>query len=147
MTDNRHDATVMRMMNALYAEDSATAPHDSSKFAQTLLILRSEPARGRVILFLDERDSSHGYAILIPFWSNELGGAVAFVDELYVIPDSRRLGIARGLFEFVNRERPFEAVAMSLEVSPKNQKAWNLYTSVGFEPRPFTTMLWRMPAR
>src|SRR5438477_6450973 len=127
MTDNRHDDAVVSMMNALYAEDSATAPHDSSKFAQTLRLLRSEPARGRVILFLEENNSLHGYAIVIPFWSNELGGAVAFVDELYVIPNSRRMGIARGLFEFVNRERPFGAVAMSLEVSPKNQKAWNLY--------------------
>jgi ribosomal protein S18 acetylase RimI-like enzyme len=77
-------------------------------------------------------------------WSNEMGGNVAFVDELYVMPGARRRGIARGLFEFVERERLFGAVAVALEVSPGNEGAWKLYESLGFEKRPFASVVKRL---
>ena len=141
MTDERHAEAIIGMMMGLYAEDDATAPRDPGRFGQTLRVFLSEPHRGRVILFLGPGDELHGYCIMIPIWSNELGGINAFVDELFVRAESRRRGIARGLFEFIERERPFGAVAVSLEASSKNQAAWSLYTSLGLEPRPFTAML------
>jgi hypothetical protein len=30
-----------------------------------------------------------GYALLIPYWSNELGGTLLYVDEIFVIPEAR----------------------------------------------------------
>jgi len=141
MTDDHHGDGVVAMMNALYAEDQASAPRDPARFARTLRLFRAEPARGRVILFLDDNDTLHGYALLIPLWSNEFGGTIAFVDELFVHPNSRRAGIARGFFDFIETERPFDAVAIALEVSPKNAGAWKLYESMGLEPRPFTTIV------
>ena len=41
-------------------------------------------------------------------------------------------GIAHRFFEFLNRTRPFEAHAISLEVSPATPGAERLYESIGF---------------
>ena len=40
------------------------------------------------MLFLEQHDI-RGYAIVIPFWSNEVGGNVLFIDELFVKPPAR----------------------------------------------------------
>ena len=82
-----------------------------------------------------EGSAIRGYALLIPCWSNEFGGNLVFVDELFVKPDARNRGIARRFFEFVSGTRPFEAVAAVLEASPANIRASRLYESVGFRRR------------
>jgi hypothetical protein len=49
-----------------------------------------------------------------------------------VIPEARNCGIGRSFFKFLGQTRPFEAVALALEVSPGNTGALRLYESLGF---------------
>jgi GNAT superfamily N-acetyltransferase len=76
-----------------------------------------------------------GYALLIPYWSNEFGGMILVVDELLVERPLRGQGIARSFFAFIEHDRPFDAVALALEVTPENAPARKLYTSMGFAER------------
>ena len=134
MTDLGYEADVLCMMEALYGEDEPASEVDRGKFPLTLHTLITEPARGRIVLFL-EASTVRGYALLIPFWSNEFGGTVLLIDELFVKPEARNRGIGRGFIQFVGDARPFDAVAMMLEVSPTNTGARRLYESVGFSRR------------
>ena len=77
------------------------------------------------------------------YWSNEFGGNLLFVDELFVKPESRNRGIGRNFFEYINTERPFAGVVCALEVAPNNDRARRLYASLGFEPRSYTMMIRR----
>ena len=61
--------------------------------------------------------------------------------------DYRGRGIARAFFAFIERDRPFDAVALSLEVSPKNTRARALYEGLGFEARHFRMMTRRLAAQ
>jgi ribosomal protein S18 acetylase RimI-like enzyme len=140
MVDQTHHPALLEMMRSLYREDPASAAVPDSHFQATLATLLIQPQSGRVVLFLDEAKTLHGYAILIPYWSNEFGGVIVFVDELYVRMESRNRGIARGLFTFVADARPFDAKIIALEVSPDNVKARRLYESLGFETRRYTMM-------
>jgi ribosomal protein S18 acetylase RimI-like enzyme len=86
---------------------------------------------------LEVEGRAEGYALLASFWSNELGGEVCNVDELYVRPSSRRLGHARELLEALAAGAPLwprRPVAVELEVSPSNARAQALYAGLGFEP-------------
>ena len=85
-----------------------------------------------------------GYALLIPYWSNEFGGIVVLLDELLVEQQFRGQGIGRAFLRFLDEHRPFEAVALALEVSPKNAGARALYESMGFEERKFRMMTRRL---
>src|SRR5260370_30692488 len=80
MTDERSAPDVVAMMRAVYAEDGAASTADHRRFHLTIKRLLAEPSRGRIIL-ISEGAAILGYALLIPFWSNEFGGTLLFVDE------------------------------------------------------------------
>jgi GNAT superfamily N-acetyltransferase len=131
MNDLQHKEKLVAMMQALYAEDKSELPVDQSRFAINVETLVAKPSVGCIVLF---RQGEHlcGYAPLIPYWSNEFGGTVLFVDEMFVIPDVRNRGIGRSFFKFLDQTRPFGPVALALEVSPDNTGALRLYESLGF---------------
>ena len=85
------------------------------------------------MLELDGRAS--GYALLVSFWSNELGGEVCVLDEVYVEPSHRGRGRATRLVEdLLSGASPHarSAVALALEITPGNLRARRLYERLGF---------------
>src|SRR5215510_16497191 len=92
----KDDKDIVEMCLALYAEDPAPSPVPEQHTRETLSILRAEPARGRALV-LEVKEIVAGYALLISFWSNELGGEIIVIDELYVRPSHRSQGYAREL--------------------------------------------------
>ena len=143
MTDGSASSDVLRMMQGLYAEDESSGAVDISRFPLTIVRLLTEPALGRIVLFKNG-DAVCGYAVLIPYWSNEFGGNLVFVDELFVDQACRGQGIARSFLAFLAEQRPFYAVALALEVSPRNLRARGLYESLGFHQRHHDMMTRRL---
>jgi GNAT superfamily N-acetyltransferase len=130
------DETIVSMCMALNGEDPGPAPVSPDQVRRTLAKLREQPKRGRAVVY-DVDGSRIGYALLISFWSNELGGEVCAIDELFVAPDHRGNGIATALFaRLANGEQllwPDKPVALALEVSPRNERARALYERLGFQ--------------
>lgn len=145
MTDPTHAAAVCDMMRALYAEDAAASGDLPRSFRRTVDHFLAHPDRGRVVLAV-AGGAVAGYAVLVPYWSNEFGGPLLFVDELYVRPEARGRGVGRGLLERVAAERPYDAVATGLEVSAANTRARRLYESLGFRERTNHTLVRLLPA-
>jgi GNAT superfamily N-acetyltransferase len=128
------DATIVEMCLALNAEDPGIERPSAAQVQGTLDVLRDEPWRGRAVV-ADIDGGIAGYALLIAFWSNELGGEVCTVDELYVKPDHRGRGIGTELFRELLHGAclaPRQAVAVELEVSPGNGRAREWYLRLGF---------------
>ena len=146
MTDRPHALHVLGMMRELYATDAPELNVDPGKFPTTIDRLLAEPSRGRIVLFMQD-ETLCGYSLLIPYWSNEFGGIVVLVDELLVDKTFRSQGIARSFLAFMEHDRPFDAVALALEVSPKNIRARALYESMGFAERSLRMMTRRLTAR
>jgi GNAT superfamily N-acetyltransferase len=127
------DDRVVEMCLALYREDPSSRPVEPEQVRRTLGTLRREPWRGRaVVLELDR--GVVGYALLISFWSNELGGEVCDVDELFVAPEHRGQGHGTALFTAIERGEvwPGSAVALALGTTPDNVRARRLYERLGF---------------
>lgn len=146
MNDLRHKAELLAMMRALYSEDATASPADQSRFPLNIEFLVAHPSRGRIVLF-SEGELLRGYALLIPYWSNEFGGTLLFVDEIFVTAEARNRGIGRSFFRFLAEQRPFDAVALALEVSPGNAGARRLYKSLGFTPRRNSVLTYASPGR
>ncbi len=71
--------------------------------------------------------------------SVEYGGAVLFIEELYVVPDVRRRGVARALVSRLLADCRLSGVrAVELEVDPGHEPARALYRSLGFTPNART---------
>ena len=122
------DEAIVALCRALYEEDPASKPVPESHHRRTLAVLRASPVRGRAVVL--EEGGVIGYAILAACWSNELGGEVLIIDELYVVPEHRSFGHARALIEALMRGEgpwPGKPVALELEVTPDNARARALY--------------------
>jgi ribosomal protein S18 acetylase RimI-like enzyme len=128
------DEAIVALCRALYEEDPASKPVPDSHHRRTLAMLRASPVRGRAVVL--EEGGVIGYAILAACWSNELGGEVLILDELYVAPQHRSRGHARALIEALMRGEgpwPGKPVALELEVTPDNARARALYERLGFK--------------
>jgi len=116
-----HDDAIVAMFMALNAEDPGPAPAEPQQMRVTLDRLRIEPYRGRAAV-CEMNGRVVSYSLLIAFWSNELGGEICTIDELYVSPEYRSRGLATALFtELLDRDsRLWNAspAALALEVSP-----------------------------
>jgi ribosomal protein S18 acetylase RimI-like enzyme len=125
---------LVTMFESLNREDPGQAPVPPGNMRHTLRMLREQPARGRVLV-LDDAGACRGYALLIAFWSNELGGECCTIDELYVAPEARGRGHGAALIRALASGDHFsaDAVALVLEVSPKNTRALSLYRRLGFQ--------------
>lgn len=143
------DPAIVTRCLALYREDPAGAPVPERHIVATLARLRAEPARGRAVV-LELAGAVRGYALLISFWSTELGGEVCTIDELFVDPEARSSGqasaLVRALMAADQGLWPGRPVALELEVTPGNTRARALYERLGFAPRKNATLRWRAPA-
>ena len=144
MTGLKHRDDVAKMMRLLYEEDRGDFDVDVSRFESSIAHLVSNSNAGQIVLFR-RANQIQGYALLIPYWSNEFGGTLLCIDELFVEPNARSQGIARTFFRYLEKEKPFNPVALALGVNPGNAKARRLYESLGFAELGIRTLIQMLP--
>ncbi|HVL01956.1 MAG TPA: GNAT family N-acetyltransferase [Dongiaceae bacterium] len=115
---------------ALYAEDGY-APMTTEKIARTFNELLQRPDKGGIHLG-EVEGKVVAYAILIHYWSNEYGGNIATLDEIYTVPDWRGQGIASHFIDYLIQQPGLNPVAIQLEVTPDNLQAIAFYRKRGF---------------
>lgn len=127
---------IIQMCQSLYREDPSTSTISDRQIMTTLETLHQDPSRGAVVT-LQIENKIQGYAFLIAFWSNELGGELCVIDELYVKLEARGKGYASQLITSLTQDGliwPRKLAAIELEVSPSNERARKLYAKLGFHP-------------
>jgi GNAT superfamily N-acetyltransferase len=124
---------VLRMVRALYVEDPSPHSPDDGNVRRTLAVITDE-RRGAVWIVDDgEGTKPFAYLFLSKVWSNELGGELVFIDELWVEPERRSHGVGSALVEHAIATTK-GAAAFELEVTRTNAGARALYERLGFRP-------------
>lgn len=119
-----------QMIMLLYKEDSEGYEMDKTKIEKTINEFFKNPSKIRIIMILCD-DIVAGYSIIIPFWSNEYGGNILHIDELFIKQVYRNKGIGSNFIK--NLAKMIDnAVALQLEVTPSNTRAMNYYKRMGF---------------
>lgn len=127
--DEADHAAFREMVFALYAEDAGGQPMTCTKIERTIGEFARHPRKGGIFLFRIAADVA-GYAIVVNFWSNEYGGDIAWIDELYVKPHWRSRGIGARFLKFL--EARGDLRGLQLEVTPDNHCAERFYRRHGF---------------
>ena len=127
------DDSIAEMCLQLYDEDPGVLPVRPENIRATLQALRREPHCGRAVV-LEVEGQLSGYALLIAFWSNELGGDICEVDELFVVPERRSQGHGKSIFKAISQGDlwPTPIAGIVLGVTPDNVRARGLYERLGF---------------
>ena len=81
-----------------------------------------------------------GYCYVANSYSAEVGGAVAMVEELYLLPQCRGKGYGAQTFQFLF-DRYRDACRFRLEVTPANTNAARLYQRLGFRDLSYNQMI------
>jgi ribosomal protein S18 acetylase RimI-like enzyme len=130
---NEYATEFHALVTGLYDHSPEGQPMNADKIEATIEYLTRNPDKGSIILFIQQGQVA-GYSILIPYWSNEYGGQILFVDELFVKEEHRNQKIGSHFLQYLFQKKAHGFKAILLEVFPSNTQAYNFYTRNGFEP-------------
>ncbi len=118
----------------LYHEDPGLIQMTKEKALNTLDVLSKKSDLGAVLV-VENKEEIIGYCLLINYWSNEYGGNILHIDELFIKQDYRSKGIGSQLIYQLAKSKFADAVSLQLEVTPDNARAKKLYEKLGFKVR------------
>ncbi len=102
-------------------------------------LMKSNPY---IFAYMLEYDGSTvGYALFMQTYSNEAGGMLLWLDEVYILEDYRGKGLGKALFKFIDENLSSKYARIRLELTPVNKKAEKLYSNMGFEPLEYLQMI------
>lgn len=74
-----------------------------------------------------------GFALLAKTFSQEAGGMVIWLEELYIKPEYRSKGLGREFFEYLENNMGSNVKRIRLEVEEENTRVVKLYEKMGFK--------------
>ena len=129
----------LKMAEIFYNSDAVLSPVPKENFEKTFDLLLAENPYAEGYVF--EADSIPcGYALLAKTWSQEAGGLTVWIEEIYVSPEKRGLGLGKEFFSFLEKKYKGTAKRFRLEVEDENEGAVRLYKKLGFEFFPYKQM-------
>lgn len=118
------------MMQQFYAIDNY--PMDAAKSANLCETFLADENLGRA-WFIMYNGEIAGYIIITFVFSFEYGGRIAFLDELFILPQMQGKGLGKQAVDFIKQQAaPLAIKLFYLEVENHNNAAIALYISKGF---------------
>ena len=119
------------MSKEFYLSDAVLHDIPEDNFRKTFDVIISDSPYADGYVFDCEGDVA-GYALLSFTYSNEAGGLVLLIEEVYILPEYQGMGLGREFLAFVEKTYRSEVALIRLEVEKSNKKALQLYKKVGF---------------
>lgn len=129
--------TYMELVKEFYNSDAVLHSVPEKNFENTFNELMRSDVYAECYFF--EYDGKVvGFALLSKTFSQEAGGIVIWIEELYILEPYRKKGLGSEFFGFVNN---MPHSRLRLEVEPDNEKAITLYKRMGFDFLPYLQMI------
>jgi GNAT superfamily N-acetyltransferase len=81
---------------------------------------------------IEDHGETAGYGLVSLTYSNEAGGLVVWIEELYIIQRFRGLGLGSEFLDFIQGKYSTEAKRFRLEIAKSNLSVRRLYLKKGF---------------
>lgn len=126
------------MADEFYHTDANAHPVPYEFLTETFERFLNDDVYGDI--FICEEDSTPvGYMVTAKTWSQEGGGIVVWIEEIFVKTEYRGRGYGTEMFNFVFENCP--ATRYRLEAEPENEKAIRLYKRLGFSFMEYSSMV------
>lgn len=125
-TEFYNSPAVLHSIPTEYIENAFEEAVSSDKYLECYIL---EAQNGKVV----------GYALLINGYSQEAGGKVVWLDELYIRDEFRGKGLGGEFLGYLTKNVP--AARIRLETEPENEGAKKLYERYGFKPFGYFQMI------
>ena len=126
-------ATIVRF-NAAMALETEGLELDESRLVPGVQALLTDRNKGRYFI-AEEDDTIVGQTMITLEWSDWRNGFWWWIQSVYILPEWRRKGVFRALYEHVSTEaqKAGNAVGLRLYVDSDNTTAHETYKSLGME--------------
>lgn len=122
----------LKMAKDFYKSDAVMHPIPDKNFENTFdEVLSNSPFATSYIA--EKNGNAQGYALLSFTYSNEAGGMVVWIEELFVKAEFQSKGIGSELLSYIIKKYKGRAARFRLEVEDDNIGAKKLYKRFGFE--------------
>lgn len=138
-------AIFLQMAKEFYHSPAVFNPVPEEYFERTFaeLIARDLYVEGYI---LEQGTETAGYVLISKTYSQEIGGMVAWIEEIYVRPAFQGQGLGSAFLRWYEQELDLRQVRrLRLEVEPENSRAAALYARLGFEPHGYLQLVKKLP--
>lgn len=130
----------IEMAREFYHSDAVLHPVSDSHFEKTAAESLNG-SRCAEIYILEYDSAPAGYALTARSFSQEAGGFVVWIEEIYIREPYRSKGLGREYFNYIEKEKDRDTVRIRLEVEEKNERAKSLYRQLGYEVLDYVQMI------
>lgn len=138
--------TYMEMAREFYHSDAVLHPVPDTYFERTADEALRSDVYAEIFLFECENEAA-GYGLIAKTYSQEAGGMVWWIEEVYVREAFRSKGIGREFFAYLDKVKSSAVTRMRLEVEEDNTRAVALYKKLGYKPLEYAQMIKDAPLK
>lgn len=130
----------VEMASEFYHSPAVLHPVPDAFFERTADEALASDAYAQIyILECDRRPA--GYGLTAKTFSQEAGGYVIWLEELYIREEYRSRGLGSEFFAYVEKKYEGRAARFRLEVEEDNVRAVSLYKRLGYETLDYVQMI------
>lgn len=130
----------IEMAEEFYDSDAVLHPIPRSYLERTVEEALRSDAYAEIFLFEHEGKPA-GYGLTAKTFSQEAGGFVWWIEEIYIREPFRSKGLGREFFEYIDSQKGPEVTRLRLEVEDENTRAKALYERLGYHTLKYTQMV------
>lgn len=138
MSSDDKDA-VIDMMRVFYRSEAVLTNGSEEIFENDVNACIHDNPYAEGFVFENDHNELVGYAMLAKSFSTEFGKQCIWIEDIYIRPEFRAMGIGKSFFEKLFSLYP--DAAFRLEVEKENKKAVHVYQKCGFEEIPYMEMI------
>lgn len=130
----------LQLARAMYTSDAVLEPIPEEYHERTFEELMRSDEYAEAYL-LEWEGKVAGYALTAKTFSQEAGGIVVWVEELYIIETFRSKGLGREFFQYLEEHIDPKVKRLRLETELENDRARKLYGRLGFKELEYMQMI------
>ncbi len=128
------------MAEEFYHSDAVLAPIPRTFIERTVEEALRSDTYAEIFLFEYEGETA-GYALIAKTFSQEAGGMVWWIEEVYIRELFRSKGLGREFFEYIENHMDEGVARLRLEVEEENIRAVSLYERLGYKVLDYMQMV------
>ena len=130
----------MEMASEFYHSPAVLHPVPDAFFERTADETLGSDAYAQIYMLECDGEPA-GYGLTAKTFSQEAGGYVIWLEELYIREQFRSRGLGSEFFAYVEKKYAGQAARFRLEVEKDNVRAISLYKRLGYEVLDYTQMI------
>ena len=130
----------LKMAHDFYHSPAVLHPVPDSYFEKTFEECMNEGTYAPGFI-LEYEGNLAGYGLISKTFSQEAGGYVYWLEELYILEEYRSKGLGSEFFTYVEEHKEEGVTRFRLEVEEDNTRAIALYERLGYKPLDYKQMI------